>query len=200
MGRSRPIRGQDPRAARTAQELAQPPKTANVEILGGQFARAQHGPDELPAAIHRPERGVIHRGLGLQLLELKRLALPGDGSLMVAHGPGPEEGRSCRNVPSIVRGGTRIDNRREWAGRAPGGVELGLRLRVIARSPGSRPLLLPTRRRPSNRTAVLPDLDPLAAHQNNCPSASPRRRPEILASRPTLLTRSAHRRDPWPCR
>jgi len=97
--RSRPVGGQGLRAARAAQELPQPPKTANIEILGGHFAGAQHGPDELSAAIHRPERGVIGRGHGLQSLKLKRLALPGDGSLMVAHWAGPEEGRWCHNVP-----------------------------------------------------------------------------------------------------
>ena len=115
--RSRPVRGQGPRAARAAQELTQPPKTANVEILGGHFAGAQHGPDELPASIHRPERGIILRGLSLQPLKVKRLALPGDGSLMIAHWPGPEEGKSCCTVPSIVRCGTRMDNRREGARR-----------------------------------------------------------------------------------
>src|SRR6185437_7654942 len=83
-------------------------------------------PDELPAAIHRPERGVIRRGLRLQSLKLKGLALPGDGSLMVAHWPGPEEGRSCRIVASIVRRSTGVDNRREQAGRGNGRAWAGL--------------------------------------------------------------------------
>ena len=114
--RGRPQWGQGLRAARAAQELPQPPKTANVEILGGHLAGASHGSDELSAAIHRPEWGVVLRGIGLQLLKLKRLALPGDGSLMVAHWPGPEEGRSCRTEPLIMRCGTRVDNRRKSLG------------------------------------------------------------------------------------
>ena len=102
--RSRPVWGQGLRASRGAQELAQPPKTANIEILGGHFAGAQHGADELSAAIHRPERGVTGRGLGLQSLKLKCLALPRDGSLMVAHWAGLEEGRWCHSVPSYSEG------------------------------------------------------------------------------------------------
>jgi hypothetical protein len=114
--RSRPVWGQGLRATRGAQELAQPPKTANVEILGGHFAGAQHSPDELSAAIHRPERGVTGRGLGLQSLKLKCLALPGDGSLMVAHWAGLEEAGGAITCLHIVRCSTRIDNRRERAG------------------------------------------------------------------------------------
>jgi hypothetical protein len=165
--RGRPHWGQGLRAARAAEELPQPLKTANVEILGGHLAGASHGPDELSAAIHCPQWGVVLRGIGLQSLKLKRLALPGDGSLMVAHWPGPEEGGSCRKGPFIVRCSTRADKGREWAGRGAGGLPSSARdvrghigLILTQRWPPSRGA---ARRWQPNRAAAPQDLDPLAA-------------------------------------
>jgi hypothetical protein len=145
--RGRPDGGQGLRPAWAAEEFPQPPKTANVEILGGYLAGASHGPDELAAAIHRPDWGLIRwgvmlRGFGLQSLKLKRLALPGDGSLMVAHWPGPEEGRSCRKVLSIVKCGTRVGNRRDGQGGVDASASSGsvVAAESAGGSSGPRPL------------------------------------------------------------